>query len=116
VSYSRRGLFSFLARPLKAAASSGKSVANIAIGRSAGAPNPPQEDRVAIIQGIHCLAVTNGCSICIQQCLVEGALVFRDGMPMVVPDICTGCRVCFEVCPAPTNAVLMMKRTNSSNP
>jgi Na+-translocating ferredoxin:NAD+ oxidoreductase RNF subunit RnfB len=110
VSYSRRGLFSFLARPLKAAAASGKSVAKTAIGRPPEASPPPQNDQVAVIQGIHCLAVTNGCSICIQQCLVDGAMIFRDGMPMVIPDICTGCRVCFEVCPAPTNAVLMLPR------
>ena len=31
-------------------------------------------------------------------------------IPMVVPEICTGCGICQQVCPAPENAVLMLPR------
>jgi Pyruvate/2-oxoacid:ferredoxin oxidoreductase delta subunit len=35
------------------------------------------------------------------------------GIPMVVPEICTGCGICHDVCPAPTNAVLVLPRRPS---
>jgi Pyruvate/2-oxoacid:ferredoxin oxidoreductase delta subunit len=35
------------------------------------------------------------------------------GIPMVVPEICTGCGICHDVCPAPTNAVLVLPRRRS---
>ncbi|MBK1827108.1 4Fe-4S binding protein [Haloferula rosea] len=34
-----------------------------------------------------------------------GAIVTEQGKPRVVPDLCTGCRVCQMVCPAPKNAI-----------
>lgn len=32
------------------------------------------------------------------------------GLPRVVADACTGCRVCHEVCPAPENAIRLVPR------
>lgn len=94
----RRDLFALLARPF----------------------NPPpqpfraaEEPPVAIIQGRHCLALTSFCATCVERCPVPGAMRVCNGMPMVVPDACTGCGICSQVCPAPTNAVLMLPRRRS---
>jgi ferredoxin len=63
----------------------------------------------AIIQGRHCLAYQRSfCSTCSERCPVEGAIKVELGTPQVVPDVCTGCGICYDVCPAPTNAILMM--------
>lgn len=88
----RRDLFSLLARPFQPPA-----------------PVPAQE-RVAIIQGRHCLALTSFCAACVERCPVPGAMQMSQGMPSVVLDACTGCGICHHVCPAPTNAVLMIPR------
>jgi len=37
-----------------------------------------------------------------------------NGMPMVVADVCTGCGICHDVCPAPANAVLLLSRRKTS--
>ena len=66
--------------------------------------------KVAIIQGRRCIALTSFCSVCIERCPVPGAMTSHQGMPMVVADVCTGCGVCHDVCPAPANAVLMLNR------
>lgn len=63
----------------------------------------------AIIQGRHCLAYQRSfCSTCVERCPVEGAIKSEMGIPQIVVDHCTGCGICAEVCPAPTNAILMM--------
>lgn len=66
--------------------------------------------RVAIIQGRLCLALTSFCAACVERCPVPGAMRTERGMPMVVADLCTGCGVCRDVCPAPVNAVLFLPR------
>lgn len=48
------------------------------------------------------------CTVCHEQCPVEGAIVMESGKPRVIEDRCTGCGVCRFVCPAPENAVLLM--------
>ncbi|MEE9404981.1 MAG: hypothetical protein V3V20_08805 [Algisphaera sp.] len=77
----------------------------------APAPNANQEQtQSAIIMGRHCLAYQHvTCSTCYERCPVQGAIV-RDAhrLPRVVSNLCTGCRICHDVCPAPTNAVLMI--------
>lgn len=65
---------------------------------------------VAIIQGRHCLAGTSFCSVCYEKCPEPGAIEMTDGIPMVIPEKCTGCGDCHDVCPAPTNAILMFNR------
>lgn len=67
-------------------------------------------DLVAIIQGRHCLAGTSFCKVCYEKCPEPGAIEMTDGIPMIMPDKCTGCGICHDVCPAPTNAVLMFTR------
>ncbi len=102
MSLSRRGLFSAFLKPLQ---SKGKAV-------KAAAVSPFEKtDKVAVIQGRHCLAYQQSyCSVCYERCPVPQALEFNEGLPRVVLEICTGCGICRDVCPAPENAVLMTER------
>ena len=69
----------------------------------------PDVPKKAIIQGRHCLAYQRSfCSTCSERCPVEGAIQVELGVPQIVADACTGCGICADVCPAPTNAILMM--------
>lgn len=106
---SRRGLFSLLGRPLQSAVDTSKSVFGSGAGK-AGSPTAPAEAQVAIIQGRHCLAYTTFCSTCSERCPVVGAIKVERGIPQIIADTCTGCGICHDVCPAPTNAVLVLPR------
>jgi ferredoxin len=56
-----------------------------------------------------CLAHRNSfCTVCAEQCPVEGAIEIINGRPRIVQSACTGCGVCQNVCPAPGNAILLM--------
>jgi Pyruvate/2-oxoacid:ferredoxin oxidoreductase delta subunit len=67
--------------------------------------------KVAVIQGRFCLAYQNSfCSVCKEHCPESGAIVSERGIPRIVADACTGCNICNEVCPAPTNAILMIPK------
>lgn len=103
---SRRGLFSLFRRSLG-------TPAKAAVQTATGKITPPQADsqpKVAVIQGRFCLAYTSFCTVCSERCPVSGAMKVENGLPMVVADTCTGCGICHEVCPAPTNAVLVLPR------
>ncbi len=103
MSLSRRGLLGSFLRPLKA----GGQKAKEQLARS------PFErtDKVAVIQGRHCLAYQDEyCTACYEKCPIPQALELNDGVPRIVLEICTGCGLCREVCPAPTNAILMSDR------
>ena len=66
---------------------------------------------IAVIAGRECLAYQGtSCTICVERCPVAGALVLEQGLPRVVPSICTGCRLCHEVCPAPGQAIRIVPR------
>lgn len=108
--FSRRGLFSFLARPLKATGDAAKDMAAHLANSSASASDNPPQRFVAIIQGRHCTAPENYCSLCVERCPEPGAMTSHDIIPMVVAEVCTGCGICHQVCPAPDNAVLMLPR------
>lgn len=132
---SRRGFFTALSRPFQrmAAEASGplpeqhrsKAVpAPFPLQQGAGGSGTPLHGRddpgngsgiplTAIIQGRFCIALTSFCSVCIERCPVPGAMKKERGLPMVVPDLCTGCGICHGVCPAPRNAVLMLPRRPS---
>jgi Pyruvate/2-oxoacid:ferredoxin oxidoreductase delta subunit len=76
--------------------------------KQAGSGNERAENK-AIIQGRHCLAYQRSfCSTCAERCPVAGAIKVEMGIPQIVVDVCTGCGICADVCPAPTNAILMM--------
>lgn len=64
---------------------------------------------IATIKPMHCLAYNNTpCSVCIEQCPVEGAITISHDRPIINGDACTGCGVCQYVCPAPYNAIAIM--------
>ncbi|MFO1514467.1 MAG: hypothetical protein U1F83_16425 [Verrucomicrobiota bacterium] len=97
---SRRDLFARFVRPLQATKPAATSVAAM--------------EQVAIIQGRHCVGLTSFCAACVERCPVAGAMIVQNGMPQVVAAVCTGCGICQQVCPAPTNAVLMLPRQRST--
>lgn len=102
---SRRAWFSRVLSPLKPAAVKSK----------AHTPNSHLE--VAVIAGRNCLPYQGtACTMCSDQCPVPGAIAFEQNLPMIVPEICTGCRICHVVCPAPTNAILMIPRRTPPAP
>ena len=108
--FSRRGLFSLFARPLKATGDAAKTVGST-LGGKGPTPAPASSvPMVAVIQGRHCTALEDYCSLCVERCPEPGALHASQIIPMVVPEVCTGCGICQQVCPAPENAVLMLPR------
>ena len=65
----------------------------------------------AFVNKQHCLAwLSSPCSACREHCPEEGAIVIDAGRPTVVPDKCTSCGKCRDVCPAPVNAILILPR------
>lgn len=69
----------------------------------------PRKMGVAWIQTMACLAHTGSfCSVCSERCPVPGAIEVKAGKPRIREDLCTGCGVCAGVCPAPTNAIVVM--------
>lgn len=69
----------------------------------------PRKMGVAYIQTMACLAHSDSfCTVCSERCPVPGAVDVVAGKPRIREDLCTGCGVCASVCPAPTNAVVVM--------
>jgi ferredoxin len=69
---------------------------------------PP--DMVPALRPQACIALTSFCSVCVERCPVEGALVMDLGRPRVAPDACTGCGRCVQLCPAPVNGFSLVPR------
>ncbi len=81
------------------------SAENAVVGTAAALP------QVAVIAGRHCLAYQGSfCSTCRERCPIEGAIVIERGLPRVMPALCDGCGICHDLCPAPTNAILMARK------
>lgn len=104
---SRRGLFEALMRPVSRRLRDKEQVENTL---------PDDAPRVAIIQGRFCLAYQGSvCFTCSERCPEEDAITLDKGIPTVHADICTGCGVCHDLCPAPRNAVLMAAVSSAPN-
>lgn len=66
---------------------------------------------LALILDRFCLAHQGTfCSVCVERCPEKDAIITHMGKPRIEPDLCTGCRVCFDVCPAPKKAVFFVSR------
>ncbi len=73
--------------------------------------NALQGEARAFVNRQHCLAWMNSpCSSCREHCPEPGAIVVEAGRPTVVTEKCTGCRACYDVCPAPVNAIMILPR------
>lgn len=100
---SRRELFSRFLRPV------GRTVSERDEEPSSAPKVDPGRPRKAVIQGRHCIAyIPAHCTRCHDECPEQGAIVVDDGFPRVVWEHCTGCAICHEVCPAETNAILLI--------
>jgi Pyruvate/2-oxoacid:ferredoxin oxidoreductase delta subunit len=76
-----------------------------------GPPPAPATGELALILDRFCLAHQGSfCTVCIERCPEPGAILTENGKPCVVADLCTGCRVCHDVCPAPKKAVFFVSR------
>lgn len=74
----------------------------------AGAPSQPG---LALIQPGHCLTYQQQvCTSCLERCPEPGAIKLDGLHPRVIPDACTGCGTCHEICPAPVNAIIMLPK------
>lgn len=106
---SRRDLFrSFLGRSREKtdATPSANEVASTDLTKGADAEPP-----LALILDRFCLAHQGSfCSVCVERCPVPGAITTGLGKPRIQPEVCTGCRICHEICPAPKNAVFLVSR------
>ncbi len=102
MSLSRRKWFATLLRPLNPR--SGED-------DLATASPTSEKNMVAVVKGRDCLAYRHlSCSTCHERCPITGAFTVSEGRPTVVADVCTGCGICYDVCPAPSNAILMIPR------
>ncbi len=103
---SRRGLFGALARPF---------TRHFKDEPPSSDPEAEELDddtpKFAIIQGRFCLAYQGGfCFTCSERCPEPGAITTEKSIPTIHADICTGCGICHDLCPAPTNAILVKAR------
>ncbi len=107
---SRRDLFRrMLGRPAEASAVPQVEVAKPEVASSFA--KATAENSLALILDRFCLAWQGSfCSVCAERCPVEGAIMLEQGKPRVNPDLCTGCRICHDVCPAPKKAVFLVAR------
>ena len=105
---SRRGLFEALMRPFDTAR---PEVESIPAESQAVEEAKPTE---AIIQGRFCLAYQGTtCFTCSERCPEPGAITTDKGIPTVHADLCTGCGICHDLCPAPRNAILMLAKPDT---
>ena len=119
---SRRKLFESIFQPLKRMANAAGEVKD-ALANSpevvtdrVESSTEDEQEKVAIIQGRFCLAYQRSfCTTCSERCPEEGAIVVEKGIPRVVGDLCTGCGICHDVCPAPKNAILVMNKLPKKN-
>lgn len=77
----------------------------------------PRKMGVAWIQTMACLAHTGSfCSVCFERCPVPGSIELHAGKPAIRAEVCTGCGVCANVCPAPENAIVVMPLAERPKP
>ena len=108
---SRRGLFRALIQPFSQHLEAVKSSTQEGGSDDVADVVDPDAPQIAVIQGRFCLAYQGGmCFTCSEQCPEPGAITTQQGIPTVHLDVCTGCGICHDLCPAPRNAILMIER------
>ncbi len=73
------------------------------------APEGASPRRIARIDSPRCVALSSFCSTCSERCPVEGAVVLFRNQPRIDPEVCDGCGVCADLCPAPLKAISMLE-------
>lgn len=69
----------------------------------------PDQPQVARITMGSCLAhLGSFCTTCVERCPVPQAIGVVGHKPVIDPDICTGCGLCAQVCPAPQPAIRLL--------
>lgn len=48
------------------------------------------------------------CTICRDECPIDGVIELVEGRPVIDTVACTGCGICQYVCPAPHNAIMIL--------
>lgn len=93
--------------------------------QAARSPGPPWRptaaapalDLVATVLPFECLAGRSlVCTVCVERCPQEGAIVMVAGRPRVDAGRCDGCGICAEVCPAPGGAIVLAPRPAGGRP
>ncbi len=70
--------------------------------------------RPAIILESNCLAHQKSfCSVCVERCPEQGAVVVTLGKPRIDPARCTGCGLCADACPAPQGGAIAVIRSQA---
>lgn len=73
----------------------------------------PQKMGQASVATMDCLAWQGSfCTVCFEQCPIEGVISLDQGKPVIDARACTGCGVCLYVCPAPRKAILLLPEQN----
>ncbi len=76
--------------------------------------SPPVSDdqpSFALILDRFCLAYQGSfCSVCSERCPESDVITMEQGKPRINPELCTGCKICHEVCPAPKNAIFLVSK------
>ncbi len=71
----------------------------------------------AHVQPLDCLnRLSSSCSVCVERCPVPGVMAFLGDLPSVDGAMCTGCGICQHVCPAPTNAIVLLPNADRPTP
>ena len=65
--------------------------------------------RLARIDSPRCVALTGGCSLCVERCPVEGAIFVVRNQPRIVAERCDGCALCADACPTKLPAISMLE-------
>jgi NAD-dependent dihydropyrimidine dehydrogenase PreA subunit len=92
----------------------------VGLGRTESAAGPaamPAAVTVALPAGLvprvlehNCLAIRSFCSVCVERCPHDGAIVTDRGRPRIVESQCDGCGHCIAACPAPILALELVPR------
>lgn len=63
----------------------------------------------AFLKVMNCLAsLETFCTVCLERCPIEGAIILERGKPKIMANQCVGCGQCVYRCPAPSPALIVL--------